>query len=118
MTRIFCILALVLVGGCRDGRCEVERRMNCEGHDAAVVDAAYDRCLACDEVVSPVFREMGDCWSSCVATKLEYQCTNDEPFWDDACALECTGESSVSEATFKLVEMETHRLTLSTCRGG
>ena len=115
--RLLCILALVGIAGCRDDRCDVDRRMNCAGLDATQLDEAYTNCRKCDSEISPVFKEMGDCFSSCVAERINYQCPVDETFWDDACALECTGESSVASAALRLIEMGSHRLSLSACRG-
>ncbi len=114
--RLLFVLALVGITGCRDDRCDVARRMNCLNLDAPQVDEAYTNCRACDAEVSPVFKEMGDCFAACVADRFNYQCPADETFWDDACALECTGEASVASASLRLLEMETHRLTLSSCR--
>jgi hypothetical protein len=116
--RLLCLLALVGLAGCRDGRCEVDRRMNCTALDAVQLDERYTSCQNCDAEVSPVFQEMGDCFSGCVALALEYQCPVNQTFWDDSCALECTGESSVASAALRLIEMESHRRTLSTCIGG
>jgi hypothetical protein len=112
------VVVLTALSACGDDRCDVGRRMNCAGLDTTALDEDYSDCQKCDEVVSPVFKEMGDCFVVCVAEKAEYQCSPEGGLWDDACALECTGESSVASATLRLVEMETHRFTLSACRGG
>ena len=116
MLRLILLSAVVWVAGCADDRCSVERRMNCQGFDAPQVDARYDACRGCDAEVSPVFREMGDCFDPCVAEKMNYQCSADGQFWDDACALECTGLPSVTEAALRLAEMQVHRASLSSCR--
>ena len=116
MLRLMMIVGLVALSGCRDDRCEVARRMNCAGLDVAALDEVYSDYQKCDEVVSPVFKEMGDCFAACVAEKVEYQCNPEGVLKDDACALECTGESSINGAILRLVEMETHRFTLSACR--
>ena len=116
MLRLCVLFSLIVCFACGDDRCAVERRMNCSGLDAAQLDAQYESCQNCDAEVSPVFKEMADCFDPCVAQKIEYQCSADGQFWDDACALECTGLSSVVDAALRLAEMQAHRATLSACR--
>ena len=116
MVRLLTLAMAVLWAGCGDDRCAVERRMNCTGLEASQIDQRYESCQSCDNEVSPVFKEMGDCFDPCVADALSYQCPADDVFWDDACALECTGETSVISAALRLAEMQTHRATLSACR--
>lgn len=116
MVRLLTLMMAVAWAGCGDDRCAVERRMNCSGLEASQVDQRYESCQSCDNEVSPVFKEMGDCFDPCVAEKMNYQCSADEVFWDDACALECTGEASVINAALRLAEMQSHRATLSACR--
>ena len=115
MFRLAAIASIFLLAGCAEDRCNVSRRMNCEGLATADLDQAYDQCNACSEVMSPAHLEVSDCFVACVAEKIEYSCS--ETFWDDGCALDCTAESTVEAARMQLLEIESHRLLLSACRG-
>ena len=98
MLRLILLSAVVWVAGCADDRCSVERRMNCRGL-TPLRSTSLRRCAAVTQRSRPSSGD-GRLLRPLRRRKMNYQCSADGRFWDDACALECTGLPSVTEAAF------------------
>jgi hypothetical protein len=115
--RLILVVSLAsLVAGCSDGRCEVERRMNCTGSDAAAVDARYEACQGCEAVLNDADLAISNCYFVCAGEAAEWLCTEASVGNDDTCALDCTSETETLKAYVKLVDLEVRRGTHVECR--